>query len=86
MPFNPSAHQSAMFAHLLAFAQKPAWADYITAEVQTMAEQCPGLYANFPAKLNQELRRIATARAKQGSAAALKTDPPNPDLTNHNPF
>jgi hypothetical protein len=61
-----------MFAHYLRLVQMPGWSDYVHHQVTSMAAQHPELYAAFPAKLRQELKRIALAQVSDPSQPSPK--------------
>jgi len=61
MPWSPQSQQRALFAHYLRLAQIPGWLDYCRGRCKTLAAESPDLFKNFPAKLEQELKRIARA-------------------------
>jgi hypothetical protein len=67
MNFNPPSHQRAMFAHYLRLAQSPGWEQYCKDRCLVLASEWPDLFKNFPAKLEQELKRIALARVNPQS-------------------
>lgn len=59
-----SEHIETMFQHCLTLRKTPGWSEYARWKVQHLVRTCPGLYEEFPARLNAAIFATTDSQTK----------------------